>query len=175
MRTLLVFALLFTACQTKWQEGASITSASGQRLCAKHRVPLLPLHAWRAPTHGDHIYLVHQASYPYYGVAEQYCPNHIPQHVSFRRGGIFQEKTTVYYCPTCEKDFWERLRVRDEKSAIEYAKYALWIRSDTRTQAPYQVSFEKGVWTVKCSLADGRPASIKIGDDGTEISEQFPR
>jgi hypothetical protein len=175
MRGLLLIAVLLAACETTHQEGATVTSASGQRLCAKHQVPLVPLHAWQAPTHGEKIYLVHEAGHPYYGVAEQYCPNHIPEHIAFRRQGIFQERTTVYYCPLCEKELWDRLRVSSQKAAIEFAQYVLWIRSDTRTKAPYEVSFNKGVWTVKCLLADGRPASIDIGKDGTEMSTHFRR
>jgi hypothetical protein len=172
---LLLIAILLAACETTYREGATVTSASGQRLCAKHRVPLVPLHAWQAPTHGHKVYLVHQAGYPYYGVAEQYCPNHIPEHIAFHSGDIFQERTTVYYCPLCEKEFWDRLRVRDQRAAIEFAQYMLWISSDMRTKAPYDVTFQKGVWTVKCLLADGRPATVKIGEDGREISTQFRR
>lgn len=175
MRAALLLALLLTACETTWPEGAIITSSSGQRLCAKHHVPLVAVHAWQAPTHGKYVYLVHQAAYPYYGVAEQYCPNHIPQDVVFHRQGIFQERTTVYYCPLCEKEFWDRLRIRNEKAAIEFAQYMLSISSHTRAKAPYQVAFQNGVWTVKCLLADGRPATVKIGEDGKEISTQFPR
>jgi hypothetical protein len=175
MRSLCLIALFFTACETTYKEGATITSASGQRLCAKHQIPLVALHAFQAPTHGDKIYLVHQAGYPYYGIAEQYCPNHIPQHVSTSRGWILTEPTTIYYCPLCEKELWDRLRIRDQQAAIEFAQYVLWISSDTRTKAPYQVSFQKGVWTVKCFLVDGRPATAKIGEDGRDISEQFRR
>jgi len=175
MRTLLGFALLLTACETTWEEGASVKSASGQQLCAKHRVPLHSLQAWQAPTHGKYVYLVHQAAYPYYGVAEQYCPNHIPQDVALHRGWIFQERTTVYYCPICETEFWDRLRIRNEKGAIEFAQYMLSISSHTPAKPPYQVAFQKGVWTVKCLLADGRSATVKIGEDGREISTQFPR
>src|ERR1700736_986819 len=38
MRALLVLPLLLVACETTWREGASVTSSSGQRLCAKHRM-----------------------------------------------------------------------------------------------------------------------------------------
>jgi hypothetical protein len=175
MRALLLMAVFLTACETTYHEGATITSASGQRLCAKHHVPLVLLHAWQAPTHGDKVYLVHQAGYPYYGIAEEYCPNHIPQHVSLARGDIFQETTIVYYCPLCEKELWDRLRVRDQNAAIKFAQDSLLSMSDMRTKAPYRVTLQKGVWTVKCSLADGRPATVKIGEDGREISTQFRR
>jgi hypothetical protein len=175
MRALLVFACLLTACQTTWREGAAITSPSGQRLCAKHRIPLVPLRAWQASTHSDRVILVHDAGHPYYGEAAEYCPNHIPEHISFSRGGIFQERTTVYYCRLCEKEFRERLRVPDEKAAIKVAQDVLTMRSGSKTKGPYHVTLDRDVWTVKCSLADGRPACITIGKEGTEISTQFPR
>lgn len=176
MRTLLLLiAVLLTACETTYREGATINSTSGQRLCAKHHIPLVPLHVWQAATRGDKIYLVHQAGYPYYGVAEQYCPNHIPEHVSTSRGWILTEPTTIYYCPLCEKELWDRLRIRDQKAAFEFAQYVIWISSETKAKAPYEVRFQKAVWTVKCFLADGRPATVKIGEDGREISTHFRR
>src|SRR5713101_4080825 len=106
MRTLLVFVVFLAACQTTWREGASITSSSGQRLCAKHRIPLVALRAYQAPS--DRVILVHEASRPYYGVAGQYCPNHIPEYVSLSPAGILHEPTTVFYCPLCEKEMLER-------------------------------------------------------------------
>src|SRR3954467_10906928 len=101
MRALVLFAVFLAGWQATWKEGATVASSTGQRLCAKHRIPLVSLRAWQAPTHGDRVYLVHDANHPYYGIAEEYCPNHIPQHVSFARGDIFLERTTVYYCLLC--------------------------------------------------------------------------
>jgi hypothetical protein len=176
MRALLVLPLLLAACETTWKEGASITSGSGQRLCAKHRTPLVALHAWEAGPHGGYVYLVHDADHPYYGVAEQYCPNHIPEHISFARGGIFQQRTTVYYCPACEKEFRERLRVPDEKHALEFAQYVLpiWGGGGVATTPPYQIGLHGDIWTVSCFLADGRKATIKFSKEkGSVISTEY--
>jgi hypothetical protein len=174
MRALLVLPLLLAACQTTWDEGAAITSASGQRLCAKHRIPLVPLHAYEYPP--NYVILgPHEASRPYYGVAEQYCPNHIPERVSLVRAGIMRSPTTVFYCPLCEKEFHDRLSVPDEKAAIKFAREVLSTESNSRTKGPYRVTLAKDVWAVRCSLANGRSASIEIGKDGSEVSSQIPR
>jgi hypothetical protein len=176
MRALLVLPLLLVACETTWKEGASITSPSGQRLCAKHRIPLVALHAWEAgPSHG-YVYLVHDVDHPYYGIAEQYCPNHIPEHISFARGGIFQTRSTVYCCPLCEKEFRERLRVSDQKAALEFAQYVLpiWGGGGVATKSPYQISLRGDVWTISCFLVDGRKATIKFSKEkGSVISTEY--
>jgi hypothetical protein len=108
--------------------------------------------------------LVHEASRPYYGVVGQYYPNHIPEHVSLSPHWILTEPTTIEYCPLCEKQFLDELRVPDEKAAIEFARYALpiWGGGGVATKAPYQVSLKKDTWTVNCFLVDGRRAMIKI-------------
>jgi hypothetical protein len=173
MRALLLLPLLLASCETTWDEGAAVTSASGQRLCAKHHIPLAALHAYKAHNPPGYVILgPHDASHPYYGVAEQYCPNHIPESVSLVRAGIMRDPTTVMYCPLCEKEFHDRLSVPDEKAAIKFAREVLFTECNSRTKPPYGVTLDKDVWTVRCSLADGRSASIKIGKDGSEISHQ---
>ena len=178
MRALMLAALLLSACKTTWPEGATVTSPSRQRLCAKHRIPLVARSAWQAPTHGDRIWLVHDAIHPYYGVAEPYCPNHIPQHVAFARGDIFREKTTIYYCPVCEREFWQRQSVPDDKAAVKFITDLgpTWGRGAGHvTTGPYDVSLHKGVWTVRCRLDDGRPATIKIRKwDGALLDTVIP-
>jgi len=177
MRALLVLPLLLAACETTWREGASITSASGQRLCAKHRISLVALHAYEAqPPPGYVILGPHEASRPYYGVAEQYCPNHIPEHVSLVRAGIMRVPTTVYYCPLCEKEMLARLRVPDQKAALEFAQYVLpiWGGGGVATKPPYQISLHGDVWTVSCFLVDGRKATIKFSRaKGSVISTEY--
>jgi hypothetical protein len=177
MRAFLVLPLLFAACETTWREGASITSASRQRLCAKHRTPLVALHAYEAqPPPGYVILGPHEASRPYYGVAEQYCPNHIPEHVSLTRHGIMRVPTTVFYCPLCEKEMLERLRVPDQKAALDFAQYVLpiWGGGGVATKPPYQISLRGDVWTVSCFLVDGRKATIKFSKEkGSVISTEY--
>jgi len=163
--TLMLSALFLVGCRTTWPEGATTVSPSGQRLCAKHRIPLMKIRAYQAPRYP--VVLVHEASRLYYGVVGQYYPNHIPEHVSLRRAWILTEPTTIEYCPLCEKQFLEELRVPDEKAAIEFAKYALpiWGGGGVATKGPYQVALNNGIWTVTCFLVDGRRATIKISKE----------
>ena len=158
---------------------ASITSPSGQRLCAKHRIPLVALHAYEAqPPPGYVILGPHEASRPYYGIAEMYCPNHIPEHVRLKRAGIMRVPTTVYYCPLCEKEMLERLRVPDQKAALEFAQYVLpiWGGGGVATKPPYQISLRGDVWTVSCFLVDGRKATIKFSKEkGSVISTAYEK
>jgi hypothetical protein len=167
MHALMLLALLLTACETTWPEGASIASSSGQRLCAKHRIPLVALHAYEAQNLPGYVILgPHEASRPYYGVAEQYCPNHVPEHVSLVRVGIMRRPTTVYYCTLCEKEMLERLRVPDEKTAREFAQYVLTLGDGhVATKPPYDISLRGDVWTVSCFLVDGRKATIKFSKE----------
>ena len=172
MRTLLLTAFLLTGCETTWREGASVTSPSGQRLCAKHSIPLVTIHVFRAPPD----YLVHEGSRPYYGVAGQYCPNHIPEHVALSPSGLLHVPTTIDYCPLCEKEMLERLRIPDQKAALEFAQYVLpiWGGGGVATKAPYQVSLRGDVWTVSCSLVDGRKATAKFSKEkGSVISTKY--
>jgi hypothetical protein len=177
MRASLVLSLLLTARETTWREGASITSSSGQRLCAKHRIPLVALHAYEAQNPPGYVILgPHEASRPYYGVAEQYCPNHIPEHVSLVRAGIMRVPTTVFYCPLCEKEMVARLRVTEQKAALEFAQYVLpiWGGGGVATKPPYHISLRGDVWTVSCFLVDGRKATIKFSKEkGSVISTEY--
>jgi hypothetical protein len=177
MRALLVLPLLLAACETTWKEAATITSASGQRLCAKHRIPLVALHAYEAQNPPGYVILgPHEASRPYYGIAEQYCPNHIPEHVSLVRAGIMRVPTTVFYCPLCEKEMLARLRVPNQKAALEFAQYVLpiWGGGGVATKPPYQISLRGDVWTVSCFLVDGRKATIKFSKEkGSVISTEY--
>jgi hypothetical protein len=172
--TLMLSALFLGGCRTTWPEGATIMSPSGERLCAKHRVPLVRIRSYQAPRYP--VVLVHEASRPYYGVVGQYYPNHIPEHVSLRPGWILTEPTTIAYCPLCEKQFLEELRVPDEKAAIEFAKDALpiWGGGGVATKGPYEVSLHNGIWRVSCFLVDGRRATIKIGKEtGRVLDTQY--
>jgi hypothetical protein len=177
MRALLVLPLMLVACETTWREGASLTSSSGQRLCAKHRIPLVAIRAYQAPSGpNDPVVLVHEASRPYYGVAWQYCPNIIPEHVSLHPAWILREPTTIWYCPLCQKEFLERLRVPDQKKALEFAQYVLpiWGGGGVATKPPYQISLRGDVWTISCFLVDGRKATIKFSKEkGSVISTEY--
>ena len=175
MRALLVLPLLLAACETTWREGASITSPSGQRLCAKHHVPLITAHGYEAPqgtfTHDN-------MDRPFYNIVGASSPNRIPDYQTIRRSNLMRVPSVITYCPLCEKELEDGLRVRDEAAATKFAKYALpiWGGGGVATQPPYQVSFRGGIWTVRCSLADGRTAMIKIsGEEGRVLSTKYGR
>ena len=177
MHAVFLAALLLTACETTWREGASVTSASGQRLCAKHRIPLVTIRAYQAPSGPrDPAVLVHEASRPYYNIVGEHCPNHIPEHVSLHPAWILREPTAIAYCPVCEKELLDGLRVPDQKRALEFAQYVLpiWGGGGIATKPPYQVSLRGDVWTVSCSLVDGRKATIKFSKEkGSVISTKY--
>jgi hypothetical protein len=176
MRALLLATLLLVGCRTSYRPHATITSSSGERLCAKHRTPLRQIRAYQAPSRGDRVWLVHEGSRPYYGIVGPRYPNHIPEHVALRPVWVLREPTTISYCVPCEQQFRDALRVPDERAARKFANYVLWLFSDHDTKGPYRITLEKDVWTVRCSLSDGRPASVKIGkEDGRLISYEFPR
>jgi hypothetical protein len=159
MRALLVVALLLVGCRTTYRPHATIDSSSGERLCAKHRAPLREIRAYQAPTSEDRVQLVHEGSRPYYGHFQPYYPNHIPEHVALRPVWVLREPTTISYCVLCEQQLREALRVPNERAAIKFASYVLWLFSDFEAKAPYQAALDNGVWTVRCSLADGRQGS----------------
>ena len=176
MRALLLTAFVFTACRTTWPEGATVTANSGQRLCAKHSIPLVTIRAYEYLNKPGFVTLVHDASHPYWGIALERCPNIIPESVVEHPSGRMRKPIMLAYCPLCEKEFLEALRVPDKKAAVAYATYVLGIRSGTPTKGPYQVSLNGDVWTVSCFLIDGRPASISFTkSEGTEISTSFPK
>jgi hypothetical protein len=177
MRAFLLLALLLTGCRTTYPEGATVKSADGQSLCAKHHVPLVSTRAYQIPVDPNSVVLgPHDAIHPLGGIIAEHYPNIIPEVVSLHRTESQTEPITIRYCPLCEKQFLEERSVPDQRAAIKFAQYVLWIRSGSHTKEPYQVTLDKDVWTVRCSLSDGRPASIKIGkQEGTEISTDFPR
>jgi hypothetical protein len=176
MRALMLTAVFLVGCRSTWPEGATVTSPSGQRLCAKHRIPLVTIRAYQAPTHGDRVDLVHEGGRPYYHIVGEHCPNHIPEHVALHPAWILREPTTIAYCPLCQKELLDGLRVPDEKAALSFAQYVLpiWGGRGVPTTAPYQVSLRGDVWTVMCSMKDGRRATIKISKEtGNVISTDF--
>lgn len=70
----------------------------------------------------------------------------------------------------------ERLRVPDQKAALEFAQHVLpiWGGGGVPTKPPYQVSLEGDVWTVSCFLANGRKAIIKFSKEkGSVISTEY--
>src|SRR5437588_6489347 len=176
MRAFLLAAVFLVVCRSTWPEGAIVTSRSGQRVCAKHHIPLITIRAYQAATSGSRVYLVHEGSRPYYHIVGEHCPNHIPEHVALHPDWILREPTTVAYCPLCQKELLDGLRVPDEKAALDFARYVLpiWGGRGVPTTGPYHVSLRGDAWTVMCFMKDGRRATFKISKDtGNVISTNF--
>jgi hypothetical protein len=174
MRALLVLPLVLVACGTTWKEGATITSSSGQRLCAKHHVPLVTAHGYESLVAFTHDNM----DRPFYNIVGASSPNRIPDYQTIRRSKLMGAPSVITYCPLCEKELEDGLRIRDEAAATKFAAYALPIYGGggVATQPPYHVGFRGGIWTVTCLLADGRTAMIKIsGEEGRVLSTKYGR
>ena len=183
MRALLVFALCLSACQRTWPEGARVASATGQPLCDKHKTALVPVRVYRDvfPPGAVVVGLSYDTCHYYWGVAQEHCPNIIPDNVT-RHPARGRKALTILYCPTCEREFWQELSVPDEKSAIAYATYVLSIGAYTvehgspQVKGPYQVSLKDDIWTVHAFLTDGREGTIKFTkSDGCFISRHYSK
>ncbi len=175
MRALFLAVILLAGCETTWREGASVTSANGQRLCAKHHIPLVTAHGYEAP---QGVFTHDNMDRPFYNIVGESSPNRIPDYQTIRRSKLQCVPSIIRYCPLCEKELEDGLRVRDEAAATKFATYALPIYGGggVATQPPYHVSFRGGIWTVTCLLADGRTATIKIsGEEGRVLSTQYRR
>src|SRR5947207_9460470 len=115
MRALLVLPLLLAACETTWKEGAAITSASGQRLCAKHHVPLVTAHGYESAVAFTHDNM----DRPFYNIVGASCPNRIPDYQTIRRSKLMRVPSIITYCPLCEKELEDGLRVGDGAAATK--------------------------------------------------------
>jgi hypothetical protein len=178
MRHVLLAALLLTGCQTTWPEGATITSSTGQKLCARHHTPLVTVPVFQAPTHDtDRVILVYDGTRRYYyGIVAERYPNIFPQHVSCQKIWILTEPTTIQYCLQCQAGFLKDLRVTTESAAIEYATYYVQIRqwdSVIPCAGPFRATLNNGIWTVVCSLTDGGLAVVRISkEEGSVVSSK---
>jgi hypothetical protein len=175
MRTLVLSAAMLTACSTSWREGAVVTSSTGRRLCAKHHAPLITAHGYEPP---QGMFTHDNMDRPFYNIVGESSPNRIPDYQTLRRSKLQCVPTAVAYCPLCERELEDGLRVRDEAAATKFAAYALPIYGGggVATKPPYHVSFRGGTWTVTCLLVDGRTATIKISrEEGRVLSTHYSR
>ncbi|HWY51651.1 MAG TPA: hypothetical protein VNW72_09225 [Chthoniobacterales bacterium] len=175
MRALVLSAVMLAACSTLWRQAAVATSSTGQRLCAKHHVPLITARGYEPP---QGVFTHDNMDRPFYNIVGESSPNRIPDYQTLRRSKLQCVPSVIAYCPLCEKELEDRLRVQDEAAARKFAAYALPIYGGggVATKPPYQVSFRGGTWTVTCSLADGRTATIKISrEEGRVLSTHYSR
>jgi hypothetical protein len=116
MRDLALIALTFFACSgccTYWHDHPVITSRTGQKLCARHHIPLVTVHGYGtldyAPGPRD-IYqnrvitLIH--TWGLQAQREKCNPNYIPRGQSLQRTKDQPVPILVTYCPKCEDATW---------------------------------------------------------------------
>ena len=87
--------------------------------------------------------------------------------VSLRPVGILRHPITITYCPLCEKEFRDFLRVPDQRAAIKYVKDAgpIWVPGRGWAKGPYEATLRDAVWTVRCFTEDGRHLTVKIAKE----------
>jgi hypothetical protein len=165
--SLLLFAAMLAGCQTWDINHTTVLSPTGQKLCAQHRIPLVTVRAYQPPTYRDRVILYHDNSRIYHGIAYSRVANPIGEGLSLHPTGILREPTTVTYCPLCEKEFLEFLRVPDQRAAIKYVKDAgpIWSPGKGWAKGPYQASLRGDTWTVKCFVEDGRQLTVKVAKE----------
>jgi hypothetical protein len=97
---LAVIAFLFTSgcmnCE-RYIEHPTITSSTGQTICARHHIPLITLAGWQENRAVIYHSLYMQA------VVETCNPNFIMPNESLHRSTRYSIPTRVSYCPLCEK------------------------------------------------------------------------
>jgi hypothetical protein len=110
-----VFAVL-TGCCTPWRGPAVILSPSGQRICAKHHVPLLIVGGFEAPA--DTLVDPNQA---WFKIAACF-PNHIPEYQALHRDADNPVPVMITYCPICQTELdtrWDKVDNALKKAAAK--------------------------------------------------------
>ena len=113
---LILVVLLVTSCVETWQPGATVQSASGIRVCAKHHIPLVTQRGFSAPPHYASRELTDPQQRSIYILP---YPNRIPPNQSLRPTPIMRIPTSVTYCPMCEGEVDE---LRDTLSSNQTMK-----------------------------------------------------
>jgi hypothetical protein len=163
----LLIAAMLIGCQT-WDINHTVdVSPSGQKLCAKHHVPLVSIRVYSTPVYRDRVILWDDNSLLYHGIALSKVPNPIPVDVSLHPTGILRRPITVSYCPLCQKEYRDFLRVPDQHAAVKYVSDALpmWTPAKGVATGPYQTSLRDGVWTVSCFTTDGYQLTVTIAKE----------
>jgi len=101
-RTLSVCATLalLTGCMDcqYLAEHPVVASASGQKLCARHHIPLVTTRGYTLCEDETVIFHFHGKS----NIMDNCNPNHIDPHYSLVRTKRYCKRASVTYCPACE-------------------------------------------------------------------------
>jgi hypothetical protein len=100
--SLALLGLLLISCGPTWEQQPVIVTATGQRLCVAHHVPLVTVHGFQAPAD----YVSPCAQDPN---CKQYMilpvPNRIPDDQSLTRTPLCRIPAHITYCPKCQQEF----------------------------------------------------------------------
>ena len=88
-----------------WRGAPTTVAASGQRLCAKHRIPLVTANGYM-----DYASCITPTTET---AAVRACsPNAIPLEFSLRRTRYYRILSKVTYCPRCEAELKAQVQFR---------------------------------------------------------------
>src|ERR1700730_7793039 len=108
MRSLLFLALLLVSCGPTWKQRPVIVSATGERLCVAHHIPLVTVRGFTAPPD----YVPRCAQDPN---CKQYFilpfPNRIPDSQSLTRSPLCTIPSQLTYCPKCQHEYEEARQI----------------------------------------------------------------
>ena len=76
-----------------------VTSPTGQKLCARHHIPLVTVRGYQRGGSQVVLYHFHGQSH----IADYCNPNHVDPHYSLQRTNTYSVPTRVTYCPLCEQ------------------------------------------------------------------------
>jgi len=98
-----LFALLLSGCCTPWRGAPTIVSSSGQRLCARHRIPLITVRGF-VPPPKTYLVLEPKGLRKLCQLSECY-PNGVRgPYRSLWPTSICVERAPITYCPLCEAE-----------------------------------------------------------------------
>src|SRR5207253_1622527 len=107
--SLLLIAAMLLGCRTWDANHTTVLSPSGQKLCAKHHVPLITVRAYGTPEYRDRVVLVDDNSLLYHGVALSRVPNPsawASRYVQSEFCGILSRSRTVRFARRSSATFF---------------------------------------------------------------------
>jgi|ERR1700730_579177 len=104
----IISAIAIAGCCSYLREHPVVISATGQKLCARHRIPLLTVHGYGVTDYAQGsertLTLIHTFGPQF--EREQCNPNYIPRNQSLKRSKDYPIPILVTYCPKCEDATW---------------------------------------------------------------------
>jgi hypothetical protein len=105
MRFILLLSLMLSGCCTRYDFGSGVITSARQRLCARHRTPLVTVRGYNMGNDFGCILPTEQ----YMRFADCY-PNAMNVTESLDRDEMHQYPASITYCPKCDVELRRRLR-----------------------------------------------------------------